>query len=87
MILLDTHTWIWSHSATWLLSDNVKKFPYGKKEIEIILKQGEKSNNPLTSSCGRILDALAALLDICWERTYEGEPAMKLESCATKGKN
>ena len=25
MILLDTHTWIWSHSATKQLSDNVKK--------------------------------------------------------------
>ena len=25
MILLDTHTWIWSHSATKLLSGNVKK--------------------------------------------------------------
>ena len=25
MILLDTHTWIWSHSATNLLSDTVKK--------------------------------------------------------------
>jgi len=25
MILLDTHTWIWSHSATKLLSDSVKK--------------------------------------------------------------
>lgn len=25
MILLDTHTWIWSHSATKLLSDNAKK--------------------------------------------------------------
>jgi PIN domain nuclease of toxin-antitoxin system len=25
MILLDTHTWIWSHSATRLLSDNAKK--------------------------------------------------------------
>jgi PIN domain nuclease of toxin-antitoxin system len=25
MILLDTHTWIWTHSATKLLSDNVKK--------------------------------------------------------------
>jgi len=25
MILLDTHTWIWSHSATKLLSDNVTK--------------------------------------------------------------
>jgi PIN domain nuclease of toxin-antitoxin system len=24
MILLDTHTWIWSHSATKLLSDDVK---------------------------------------------------------------
>ena len=25
MILLDTHTWIWSHSATKLVSDTVKK--------------------------------------------------------------
>lgn len=25
MILLDTHTWIWSHSATKLLSDSVKE--------------------------------------------------------------
>ena len=25
MILLDTHTWIWSHSATKFLSDDVKK--------------------------------------------------------------
>jgi len=25
MILLDTHTWIWSHSATKMLSDNVKE--------------------------------------------------------------
>ena len=25
MILLDTHTWIWSHSVTKLLSDNVKR--------------------------------------------------------------
>ena len=25
MILLDTHTWIWSHSATKLLSGNVEK--------------------------------------------------------------
>jgi len=26
LILLDTHTWIWSHSATKLLSDDVKKW-------------------------------------------------------------
>jgi hydrogenase maturation protein HypF len=33
------------------------------------------------------LDAASAILDICFERTYEGEPAMKLESLAKSGKN
>jgi len=40
----------------------------------------------MTSSCGRVLDAVSALLGICYERTYEGEPAMKLESAARGGK-
>jgi len=34
----------------------------------------------VTSSMGRVLDAVSAMLKICFERTYEGEPAMKLES-------
>jgi hydrogenase maturation protein HypF len=34
-----------------------------------------------------VLDAISALLGICCERTYEGEPAMKLESVALKGKD
>lgn len=38
----------------------------------------------MSSSTGRVLDAVAALLDICGIRTYEGEPAMKLESAAKK---
>ncbi|MGD8546012.1 MAG: carbamoyltransferase HypF, partial [Candidatus Bathyarchaeota archaeon] len=38
------------------------------------------------TSCGRILDAVSAILGICHERTYEGEPAMKLEAIASKGK-
>jgi hydrogenase maturation protein HypF len=33
------------------------------------------------------LDAVAAVLGVCYERTYEGEPAMKLESVAVKGKD
>ena len=41
----------------------------------------------LTTSCGRILDAVAAVLGVCFERTYEGEPAIKLESTAAKGEN
>jgi hydrogenase maturation protein HypF len=32
-----------------------------------------------------MLDAASALLDICYTRTYEGEPAMKLESSAIGG--
>jgi hydrogenase maturation protein HypF len=41
---------------------------------------------PLSSSMGRILDALACYLDICCKRTYDGEPAMKLERYLERGK-
>lgn len=54
----------------------------------MILHQLEKGSNSVeTTSCGRVLDAVAAILGVCYERTYEGEPAMKLESVATKGKD
>ncbi len=39
-----------------------------------------------TSSLGRLLDSVSALLGICYERTYEGEPAIKLESFAEGGR-
>ncbi len=35
-----------------------------------------------TTSAGRLFDAASAMLEICFERTYEGEPAMKLEAVA-----
>ena len=65
-------------------------FPYGEKEIEVVLKQAKNKQakkGVKTSSCGRLLDAVSALLDICHFRNYEGEPAMKLESVAKKGKD
>lgn len=37
------------------------------------------------SSAGRALDAMAAGAGICLERTYEGEPAMRLEAAAAQG--
>ena len=40
-----------------------------------------------TTSCGRVLDAISAIIGVCYERTYEGEPAMKLESAAIGGRN
>ena len=60
-------------------------FPHGEEEIEVVLKMAKKGIK--TSSCGRLLDAVAAMLDICHVMEYEGEPAMKLESMARDGKN
>jgi hydrogenase maturation protein HypF len=70
-----------------LLKLNSQSFPHGEKEVEIILQQLERGSNVKTTSCGRILDAVSAVLGICHERTYEGEPAMKLESAAINGKD
>ncbi|MEM3627775.1 MAG: carbamoyltransferase HypF [Candidatus Bathyarchaeia archaeon] len=72
----------------WLL-EKVAYFPHAEKEIQIVLNQLEKGANSLTqtTSCGRVLDAVAAVLGVCYERTYEGEPAMKLEAVAINGKD
>ena len=35
-----------------------------------------------TSSCGRLFDAVSAILDICFENRYEAEAAMELEAAA-----
>lgn len=70
----------------WLLGYG-DRFPHGETEVETIIKQLEKGVALKTSSCGRVLDAVSALLGICYERTYEGEPAMKLESVTVKGKD
>lgn len=70
------------------LSHHAKRFPYGEKETQLLMQQLEKKRYAIyTTSCGRILDAIAAILEICYERTYEGEPAMKLEAAAIRGEN
>ena len=55
-------------------------------ELGVLRKQvATQFNVTMTSSTGRVLDAAAALLGICRERTYDGEPAMKLEATAAGG--
>lgn len=57
---------------------------FKEKELAIMNKQHDKKFNcPLTTSCGRILDAASFLLGFCEERTYEGRPAMLLEANST----
>lgn len=43
---------------------------------------GRKLNTPWTSSCGRLFDAVSALSGVCLEASFEGQPAMELESAA-----
>ena len=60
--------------------------PQGEKELEIVLRQLKRGkNNLLTSSTGRVLDAISVILGVCYKRGYEGEPAIRLEAVANKG--
>ena len=62
--------------------------PQGPSELNIVLSQiYQEINTPLTSSTGRVLDSLAALLKVSYQRTYEGEPAIHFEAFANKGKH
>ena len=71
--------------ADWLLARR-QYFRHGEEEINMVLRQ-VRSAQVTTTSCGRVLDAISAILGLCYERTYEGEPAMKLESAALGGKD
>jgi len=52
-------------------------------EIETISRQIERGiNSPLTSSMGRLFDAVSALLGIRGEIDYEGQAAVELEMAA-----
>jgi hydrogenase maturation protein HypF len=73
--------------SKWLLR-NSRYLPHGEKEANLIVDQLKKRINIVeTTSCGRILDAAAAILGICYFRGYEGEPAIRLESISINGKD
>jgi hydrogenase maturation protein HypF len=76
-------------AASFLLAAGLDPTEVGlpPEELRIVVHQIERGlNSPETTSAGRFLDAVAAWLGISRERTYEGEPAMRLEAAAAEGK-
>lgn len=59
---------------------------YGRTSIEQIMRIiPYPESSPLSSGCGRLFDAVSAILGACDMNTFEGEAAMALESLTRKG--
>ena len=69
---------VYKHEGDYEILKPYEKYLKRGESFEIFAKIYDKGIE--SSSTGRVFDAMAAMLEVCFERTYEGEPAMKLES-------
>lgn len=69
----------------WRVADSMRWEIYGDEAVQpgIAKMLERKINSPLTSSVGRLFDAVASLTGESSESRFEGESAMILEGCMT----
>ena len=61
---------------------------FNKASLGLILNMLSKNiNSPITSSAGRLFDAVSSLLGICDKTSFEGQAAMMLEFSADENEN
>lgn len=77
--------WRCAASLSWHVGLEEDVLPTGSPELSsrrAMLREvwERKLNCPLTSSCGRLFDAAAALCGLCDCMTYEGQAALRLEA-------
>jgi len=75
--------YVWSVCATYEseFDSFLATIPIGERNVLRRQFLG-RVNTPLSSSCGRLFDAVAALLGLRREALYEGQPAVELEAVA-----
>ncbi|MCF8365555.1 MAG: carbamoyltransferase HypF [Bacteroidales bacterium] len=57
-----------------------------KTNVNLILEAVQKNiNSPLSSSCGRLFDAVSAMINLCTVSKFHAEAPMRLESIAQGG--
>lgn len=55
-----------------------------EQELDVITNMvNHKIHSPMTSSCGRLFDAISALIGLCGSISYEGQAAVRLQSMAS----
>jgi hydrogenase maturation protein HypF len=81
----------WRMAAVWLAhafpDGDAPHLPWHDRRkavaLAVVARMAERGvNAPLTTSCGRLFDAVASLLDVADRATHEGEAALALEALA-----